>query len=246
VIPRIWSVVSPLRTHAFAFVAIPLALVSTPAESQDVSNSASDVASEPVDVAIHEPDPPRRFVALEWSPLPLITLHTGTRPSDPGRPTQGGLGKLSFNIVVSPLPHHAIILSPFYVLTRTAPISIFDHELNPTRLPIQTFEGFGSELGYRYYTGRGGLRGLFFGPSLILGAFTVTAENGDKKPYANYGAAIDFGYQILVLERLSLSLGLGVQYTMSSPKIPEQMLWARVFANRVVYPRVLASVGWAL
>ncbi len=200
----------------------------------------------PVDVAIIEPAPARRLVALEWNPLPLFVMHTGTRPSDPGRPAQGGLGKLSANVVIAPLEHHAIIVSPFYVLTRTTPITIFDADANPTRLPIQTFSGYGTELGYRYYSGRGGLRGFFAGPSLIFGAFTATAENGSKTPYLDYGFAVDAGYEALVVDRVALSLGAGLQYTTPDKHIPEQMLWAKVFANSVVLPRFLVSVGYAL
>lgn len=199
----------------------------------------------PVDVRIQEPAPPRRYVTIEWNPVPLLTMHTGTKP-DPRRPTQGGVGKLSFNVVIAPLEHHAIIVSPYYVLTRTTPVQVWDDDLNTTQLPVQTFEGFGTELGYRYYTGRGGIRGVFFGPSLIVSSFTATAENGSKTHYVDYGGAADVGYQALVVDRLSLSIGAGVQYTRPSKSIPEQMLWAKVFANSVVLPRVLVSVGWAL
>ncbi len=209
------------------------------------SSGPDVVPTGPVDVVIPAELPPRRYVAIEWNPLPLVVMHTGERPL-PQRPAQGGLGKLSANVIVAPLEHHAIIISPFYVLTRTTPIRIFDDNLNPTQLPIQTFRGYGTELGYRYYTGHGGLRGFFAGPSLILGSFTATAENGDKKAYLDYGVAADIGYQALVVDRLSLSLGAGLQYTTTSKSIPDQMLWAKVFANTAVLPRVLVSVGWAL
>jgi hypothetical protein len=210
------------------------------------SNGAEAVPAGPVDVVVHEAAPPRRYVSIEWNPLPLVVMHTGVRPSDPGRPSQEGLGKLSANIVLAPFEHHAVILSPFYVLTRTTPITIFDNGGNPTRLPIQTFEGYGSELGYRYYADHGGLRGFFIGPSLIVGSFTATAENGTQLPYIHYGAAFDVGYQALVVDRVALSLGAGLQYTTTSKSIPDQMLWAKVFANTALLPRVLVSVGWAL
>jgi len=224
---------------------------SEPARAPSVetspSSGADTVPSGPVDVRIPEETPPRRYVAIEWNPLPFITMHTGDRPL-PGGPTQGGLGKLSVNVVVAPLEHHAIIIAPFYVLTRTTPITAFDDSTppNPRELPVQTFRGYGSELGYRYYTGRGGLRGLYLGPSLILSSFTATAQNGDKKPYLDYGFAADVGYQALVVDRLSLSIGAGLQYTTTSKSIPDQMLWAKVYASSAVLPRLLISVGWAL
>ncbi len=223
-------------------------LVVTATQRAAFAQSRADavMAERPVDVALDEPPPPRRLVALEWNPLPFFAMHTGVRPSDPGRPTQGGLGKLSANVIIAPLEHHALVICPFYVLTRTTPITIFDNDANPTRLPIQTFRGYGTELGYRYYTGRGGLRGLFLGPSLILGAFTATAENGSKTHYLDYGVAADVGYQALVADRVSLSLGAGLQYTTTSKSIPDQMLWAKVFANTALLPRFLISVGYAL
>ena len=209
------------------------------------ANGQEDLPTGPVDVTMPVLAPPRRYVAIEWNPLPLLTMHTGVKP-DPGGPTQGGLGKLSANLIFAPLEHHALILSPFYVLTRTTPITTFDDAGGPTQLPVQTFRGYGTELGYRYYNGAGGLRGFFAGPSLILSSFTVTAQNGSKTPYLDYGAAFDIGYQALVIDKVSLSLGAGLQYTTTSKTIPEQMLWAKVFANTAVLPRVLLSAGWAL
>jgi hypothetical protein len=232
--------------------AMPQSERQQPSSNTAPSSGPDDVPDGPVDVVIPEPPPPRRYVAIEFNPIPLIAMHTGSRPSDPGRGPQEGLGKLSFNIIVAPFEHHAVVISPFYVLTRTTPITVFSNNNPPdtpptaTDLPIQTFEGFGSELGYRYYTGRGGLRGVYLGPSLILGAFTATAENGDKLGYLNYGFAVDVGYQALVIDRVSLSIGAGLQYTTSSKSIPEQMLWAKVFANTSVFPRLLFSLGWAL
>jgi hypothetical protein len=203
------------------------------------------IPSGPVSVALPELSPPRRYAAIEWNPLPLLVMNTGTKP-DPNGPKQGGLGKLSVNIVLAPLEHHALILSPFYALTRTTPVTTYDDELNPTQLPVQTFRGYGTELGYRYYSGQGGLRGFFVGPSLIISSFTATAQNGTKTSYLDYGLAGDIGYQALVVDRVSLSLGLGLQYTTTNKAIPEQMLWAKVFANSALLPRVLISVGYAL
>ncbi|HEX7481369.1 MAG TPA: hypothetical protein VF331_26435, partial [Polyangiales bacterium] len=217
-----------------------------PSTATAPANALDAVPNGPVDVVIPESAPAGRSLAIEWNPLPFFTMHTGVAPSDPGRPPQGGLGKLSLNVIFAPAEHHALIVSPFYVLTRTTPITIFDNASNPTRLPIQTFRGFGAELGYRYYSGRGGLRGVFVGPSWIIGSFTATAENGAQRSYLDFGGAADVGYQTLVLDCMSLSLGVGLQYTTTSKSIPEQMLWAKVFANSALFPRVLASIGWAL
>ena len=180
-----------------------------------------------VDVTIPEPRPPRRFIAVEWNPLPLV------------------IGKLSANVVVVPVDHHGLVLSPFYAWTTTEPIYVFDDLGSATQLPQQKFSGFGGEIGYRYYTDRGGPRGLFAGPSVILGAMTATAQNGDRTSYLDWGVALDVGYELILADAVAVSLGGGVQYTMPDKSIPNQQFPADVYANSKLLPRALASIGWA-
>jgi hypothetical protein len=181
----------------------------------------------PVDVVIAQ-NPPRRVFAVEWNPLPLFTI-----------------GKLSANLLFVPVSHHAVILSPFYAWTTTAPIRVFDDMGTATQLPQQKFSGYGAELGYRYYFEEGGPRGFFLGPSLIAGSFVATAQNGTDTSYLDYGAAADIGYETLVAERVALSLGAGVQYTTTSKSIPHQQFPAQLYANDLVRPRLLLALGWA-
>ena len=163
------------------------------------------------------------------------------------------IGKASANVVVVPMNHHALVLSPFYVWTNTAPIVIFD-DTSPataaaptmTQLPMQKFRGFGAEIGYRYYIGEGGPRGFFVGPSFILGSFNVTAADRSETHYLDYGLAVDAGYEMLVADRLSLTFGGGLQVTTPSKSIPEQQFPANLYANTVLRPRLLLSLGWAL
>ena len=180
-------------------------------------------------------------------PAPLADHAHGRASVGPGRPSQGGIGKLSANVVVAPLEHHALILSPFYALTRTTPITVFDNDWNPTRLPMQTFRGYGTELGYRYYSDRGGLRGVFAGPSLIIGSFTAYAENGTEGAYLDYGFAVDVGYQALVVDRVSLSLGAGPAVHDDQQADPRpDALGQGLREPRCCCPAVLISIGWAL
>ena len=137
------------------------------------------------------------------------------------------------------------MLSPFYVSTTTNAIYIFDDQGNSTQLPRQTFSGFGGEIGYRYYTGRGGPRGFFAGPSIILAAMTAKAQDGSKTSYLDYGLALDVGYEMLVADRVAISLGAGAQYTAPSISIPGQQFPADIYANNKLLPRALASIGWA-
>jgi len=206
------------RTHLAAMLCVAACLSSRAALAEPPP---------PPDVTVPVPPPVRRYVTVEWSPLALF------------------LGKISANVVIAPVDHHSIVLSPFYASTTTIPIYIYDNGGNPTQLPQQTFKGGGGELGYRYYFGRGGPRGFFVGPSLMFGAFTATAQNGADTQFFNLGVAADVGFQALVLDRISLSLGAGAQYNATTTTIPNQQFPADVFANSGVRPRLLASVGCA-
>lgn len=182
-----------------------------------------------VDVALHEQPPARRILALEFNPLSALAIH-----------------RWGANIIFAPFEHHALILNPFHAYARTYPINLFDDDGDPLRLPVQTFNGWGAELGYRYYAGRGGLRGLFLGPSLIADWMTAVAQDGSRTSYVYYGFAADVGYQVLINDRVSLSLGAGLQYARPDKDIPKQGLMAKYYANAVVLPRWLVSIGWAL
>ena len=180
-----------------------------------------------VDVVIRDEPLPRRILTIEWNPFPLL------------------IGKLSANIVVAPIDHHTLVLSPFYFSTETADIYVYNDAGVGTQLPKQKFTGWGGELGYRYYFGEGGPRGAFLGPSFILMDVKAKAQDGTQTQFYNYGAAADLGYQVLVADRIALSLGAGVQYTTTSKSIPDQQFPAKIYASGGVRPRLLFSLGWA-
>lgn len=199
------------------------------AQAVDGRDARRSASSGSVDVVVRDEPSPRRWVLIEWNPLPLATLD-----------------KLSANVVIAPVEHHAIVLSPFGSWTHTEPITVYAADGTPTQLPRQTFTGWGGEIGYRYYTGRGGPRGLFLGPSVIVGFFDAGASNGDVTHFIDYGLAFDVGYQMLVADRVSLSLGGGVQGLLQDKSIPAQQWPSKVYANSGVLPRLLVSIGWAL
>jgi hypothetical protein len=189
-----------------------------------------------VDVVVHDALPPQRVLAIEFNPLSLI------------------IGKISANAIITPGDHWALMLSPFYVSTTTQSIVIFGNapsglqgpSPSPTALlPQQTFSGFGGEIGGRYYTGLGGPRGFFGGASLILGAMNAHAQDGSNLGYLDYGVAVDLGYEVLVVDKVALTVGAGVQWTNPSTPVPNQQFPADVYANGKVMPRMLASIGWA-
>ncbi len=199
-------------------------LVLVPATANaDVAGAAA-----PVDVVIRDAPPPHRRVVVAWNPLALVAI-----------------GKLSADVVITPADHHGLVLSPFYAWATTRPIFVFDDAGSSTQLPEQRFAGFGAELGYRYYGEKGGPRGFFVGPSLIVGWFNAKAQNGSTTSYVDYGVAADVGYQALIADSVSLSLGGGVQYVAPTRSIPDQQFPASIYANNRVSPRVLFAVGWA-
>jgi hypothetical protein len=210
-----------------SFAEAPAAEASLPSPASEASWPLTPAGT--VDVALHEPSPARRILALELNPLSALAIH-----------------RWGANIIFAPFDHHALILSPFHAYARTYPINLFDDAGDPLQLPVQTFSGWGAELGYRYYSGRGGLRGLFLGPSLIADWMTAQAQNGSQTSYLYYGIAADVGYQVLINDRVSLSLGGGLQYARPDKDIPKQGLMAKYYANAAVLPRLLISIGWAL
>jgi hypothetical protein len=225
---------------SWACVSLTLAIVATPVAAA-ASEPPPPPADTPVDVVIHDARPPTRMVSVEWNPLSLI------------------IGKLSANVLVNldvlraiaglppskAIDHSVIVVAPFYISTTTWPIYTFDDQGASTQLPQQSFSGFGGELGYRYYTGIGGPRGFFAGPSLILGAMNAKAQNGSSTDYLDIGGALDIGYELLVMDSVALTLGVGAQYTAPDKSIPNQQFPADFYANAKVAPRALASIGWA-
>jgi hypothetical protein len=206
------------------------AAAPAPPSSEAASQAAWPVtATGAVDVALREPQPPRRTLALELNPLAGLALH-----------------RWGVNVIVAPSQHHAIILNPYHAYARTYPINLYDDDGNPLLLPVQSFNGWGAELGYRYYTGSGGLRGLFLGPSVFADWMTVEAQDGSKTKYVYYGLAADVGYQALINDTISLSFGAGLQYGLPSKDIPRQGFQAKYYANPILLPRLLISIGWAL
>lgn len=207
-------------------LALSSLLVTVAVTAAGTAKGAPDVRS--VDAVLRDAPTLHRAVVVEWNPLALIAI-----------------GKLSLDVIITPADHHGLVLSPFYAWATTRPITVFDDAGTPTQLPEQSFTGFGGELGYRYYVDKGGPRGFFLGPSLLLGAFTATAHDGTKTSYLEYGLAADAGYQMLIADRASLSLGGGIQLVTPTKAIPDQQFPAWIYANGRLSPRVLLSFGWA-
>jgi hypothetical protein len=172
---------------------------------------------------------PRRVLTLEWNPVTLL------------------LQRVSANVEIAPAEHHAIVLTPFYFYARTSRFSRPDPGQPGTNevVEAQRFDGFGGEIGYRYYFGAGGVRGPYAGVSVFAMFPTATAGDGTTTSFTDYGVAADIGYQALVASHWLASVGGGVQYTFVSRSIPNQQEPASVYANRGVLPRLDVSLGYA-
>jgi len=187
--------------------------------------------SHPVDVRVVEPTPPRRWFAIEWNPLSAF------------------LKRASFSVELVPVSHHALTLNGYYFNTTTNP---FQETLTGSSgrattylVPAQKFAGGGGELGYRYYAGEEGPRGFFVGPSFLFVNVADTAADKRVTKYWDLGGAIDLGYQALLSDRIVLGVGAGIQYTRTTTRIPSQQLPAKVYANNLLFPRALFSIGCA-
>jgi hypothetical protein len=191
-----------------------------------LSSQAPAPASAPVDVAVNEPAPARRVFAIEWNPVALF-IH-----------------RLSGNVEIVPVDHHALTLTGYYFNTRTAQFTDAVGGALVTTAS-QRFDGGGGEIGYRYYAGRGGPRGFFAGPSFTLASVRATDSVGTETSLFNYGVALDVGWQALVADDWVISLGGGGMYSFTSKSLPDQQAPAAYYANSGLHPRALAAVGYA-
>jgi hypothetical protein len=226
-----------LSPHAGALLTSHAGLVITLFVS---SASLASLASEkvaraepppPVDVVVKQEPPPARLVTLQWNPVDLV------------------YERLSANLQIVPVDHHALMLTPFYFDSQTAAFtqSGTDAAGNPVNVavPSQKFEGFGGEIGYRYFSGLAGPRGFFIGPSFVIADVQATAGNGVQTSIMDYGIAVDAGYEMLVAEHWAVSLGLGAEYVFTSKSLPNQQWPANIYANNGFHPRPLFALGYA-
>lgn len=158
--------------------------------------------------------------AIEWSPLGIISG-----------------GRLSLNLEWAPVTHNVIVVSPHIVRTSV------DIATDSDTTAQHTFTGFGGELGYRYYTGRRGMNGVFIGPSFIAGVYNGSLPAGDQA-FTDVGIALDVGVHEIVWNHLVIGGGVGVEYLHVShdfhdlPSAPAQI------ASSGVKPRLLMEIGY--
>lgn len=183
---------------------------------------------------VNEGAPPVEYVhrnfAIEVTPLSLIIEHFGA------------------GLELMPVEHHALLLSGYYFSTTTAKnLTTAPNPISDTGpvLVNNKFQGFGGELGYRYYYGHNGPRGLFVGPSLLLGKFDALPSAGATTHFYDIGGAADVGYQAILGDAWVFGFSAGAQYTWVSQSFPMQEAPAAYHANSGIHPRMQIAVGYA-
>jgi hypothetical protein len=136
--------------------------------------------------------------------------------------------------------HHAVTLNPFFAY---APVEI-------NGVDGGSLTGFGGELGYRFYSGKGPT-GFFAGPSFIFASYSQSAPsnvpNASSDSFTAVGGAVDIGGQAVVGPGIVLGGGFGLQYTANSKDIATENLnlASAVIAGGGVRPRFLLTLGYA-
>lgn len=189
----------------------------------EATTTAAEAVINAGEAATRATDQPGKYnpLALELSPLGLFVG-----------------GRLSVQAEFAPATHHVILVSPHFVNTSS------DVAISPDARVTQTFTGVGAELGYRYYTGRKGMNGVFVGPSIIGGVFNGSLPNGDQG-FTNIGLAVDVGIQEVFADHFVLGGGLGLEYLHVSHDFDDLSAGPATIASTGVKPRFLLAGGYA-
>jgi hypothetical protein len=177
------------------------------------------------------------------------------RPSDPNadradthkqftattNPLSWGIGRYGADLQWLPAQHHAIVLNPFFAST-TAHVEM---EAGGVKSSYdEKFSGFGTEVGYRFYSGERGANGFFVGPSLLLGTYTAKAGS-ESVAFTSVGYAVDIGGQHVFSNGLTLGGGFGMQHTSVNKDFTDLPLTAAILAGGGWRPRFLLSLGYS-
>jgi hypothetical protein len=160
-------------------------------------------------------DEPSRVLALTLNPMALI------------------LGRLSGNLEWALAPHHALVVSPNVIVAQVSRGGRNSLVSQAYGFVTPGSSSVGLELGYHYWWHRRpALRGVFFGPSLLLGS-TTEASTGDPSHAQTYaGAAFDVGAQEVIAGGFTIGGGAGLGFV-------------RMADSTVLFPRFLLQLGWS-
>jgi hypothetical protein len=185
--------------------------------------AASNALAADGEVETAQSKPAHRKFAVELNPLSML------------------IGRYGVQAEWLPALHHALVLNPhFDHVNAEIETSVGDQKTKTE----QSFTGFGTELGYRFYTGQRGPNGFYVGPSLLVG--TYSTEAGEKSvSFSSIGGALDIGGQTVLGNGIVLGGGFGLQYTSISEDFTDLPITAAIIAGGGVRPRFLFSAGYA-
>lgn len=162
-----------------------------------------------------------RRVALTLNPLNLL------------------IGRYGFNFEFQLVPHHGLIVSPHYDHSSENPSGDYGYAF------VDTLNGVGTELGYRFYSGKRSFDGFFAGPSLLIATNRVTSTGSFSGPpvttsdtWSSVGIAFDVGGQ-WQLGHFIVGGGAGVRYAKLNQNLNEHGL-----GDMPVIEEVNAGGGW--
>ena len=130
-------------------------------------------------------------------------------------------------------PHHALVVSPNLLLAQVDRGGRYSLVSEGFGFASSASSSFGVELGYHYWwPSRESLRGLFLGPSLLLGD---TSESSVDPSHAQgyWGVACDAGAQEVFAGGFTIGGGAGLGVV-------------RMAGATALFPRFLLQIGWSL
>lgn len=160
-----------------------------------------------------------------------------------GNPLGLVIGRYSADLEYLPAPHHAFHLTSvgYFALPGVA----------------DELTGFGTEVGYRWYSGLSGPQGLFVGASFVAMSLRylhaaqpgVAFDAPQDTSYVQLGGALDVGYRIVFLGNFAAGAGVGVQYTTDTTQAPTFEVPNHGLSDLLygagLRPRVVLSLGAA-
>ena len=156
------------------------------------------------------------------------------------------IGRYGINFEYQPTLHHGLIVSPHYDHVN-ADVSTIDITTGYAVTYNDSFSGFGTELGYRFYSGDKGFNGFFAGPSLLLATYkssgSLLGSNNATQSFSSIGWAWEVGGQGQLGGGFIIGGGFGMQYTSVSKNFSDLPATAAIIAGGGWRPRFIMSIG---
>jgi hypothetical protein len=232
-------------TAIVAIVGAFIGLIDTSARAQEADAQVNQTPAPGTPVVVQMPDGTYHqgyaMAPVEATPEPAPKQFAITT-----NPLNLFIHRYGVNFEYQPTLHHGVIVSPHYdnlSVGMTGPA--FDASGNPQNASYTDgFSGFGTEIGYRFYSGNRGFNGLFAGPSLLLATYTASGE-GKSTSFSSIGWAWEVGGQAQLGGGFIIGGGGGMQYTHVSKAYSDLPVLAGAIVGGGWLPRFLFNLGYA-